>query len=111
MASWPNQKISAMSSSDKDAASAKEVPSISSVTTEPADNAAAGLEDAGQIKGKYVVSVEVSGPIITVTYGNDAHAAIDTQSVTLTVADNDGSLIWACAGAGIAPKHLPAACR
>ena len=77
----------------------------------PADNAEAGLADAGMIKGNYVASVEVSGPIITVTYGNDAHAAIDTQSVTLTVVDNDGSLVWDCVGAGIAEKHLPAACR
>jgi type IV pilus assembly protein PilA len=77
----------------------------------PADNAEAGLEAANKILGKYVVSVEVAGPVITVTYGNDAHAVIDTQSVTLTVADNSGSLIWDCAGAGIADKHLPAACR
>ena len=77
----------------------------------PADNTEAGLGASGSIVGNYVVSVEVAGPVITVTYGNDAHAVIDTQTITLTVADNSGSLIWDCAGAGIADKHLPAACR
>jgi type IV pilus assembly protein PilA len=77
----------------------------------PADNAEAGLEAAGNFIGNYVVSVEVAGPVITVTYGNAAHAMIDTKAVTLTVADNSGSLIWQCAGAGIADKHLPGACR
>ena len=77
----------------------------------PADNAEAGLEDGTKIIGNYVVSIEVSGPIITVTYGNRSNARIDGQAVTLTVADATGSLIWDCAGAGIANKHLPAACR
>ena len=77
----------------------------------PADNAEAGLEAAGNIVGRYVVSVEVAGAVVTVTYGNDAHAVIDTKTITLTIADNLGSLIWDCAGVGIADKHLPAACR
>ena len=77
----------------------------------PADNAEAGLEVAANIIGSYVVSIAVSGPIITVTYGNRSNATIDGQAVTLTVADATGSLIWDCAGAGIANKHLPAACR
>jgi len=77
----------------------------------PADNAEAGLEAPANIAGKYVVSVGVAGAVVTVTYGNDAHAVIDTQTITLTIADNLGSLIWDCAGVGIADKHLPAACR
>ncbi len=77
----------------------------------PVDNDQAGLAAAGTIVGRYVVSVEVAGPVITVTYGNEANAKIDGQTVTLTVADMDGSLVWDCAGGGIADKHLPAACR
>jgi type IV pilus assembly protein PilA len=77
----------------------------------PADNAEVGLSAPGTIVGKYVVSVEVAANVITVTYGNDANANIDGQKLTLTVLDNDGSFIWTCAGAGIADKHLPAACR
>jgi type IV pilus assembly protein PilA len=37
---------------------------------------------AKNIIGNYVVSVEVAGPVITVTYGNAAHAMIDTKAVT-----------------------------
>lgn len=77
----------------------------------PADNAEAGLSPPDTIVGSYVTSVEISGPIITVTYGNEANLAIDGQSVTLTVSDGTGSLVWDCTGAGIAAKHLPAACR
>lgn len=77
----------------------------------PADNAEAGLADAGEIVGRYVTSVEVSGAAITVTYGNEAHAAINADAVTLIATDHLGSLGWACAGLGIADRHLPSACR
>ncbi|NIO43468.1 MAG: prepilin-type N-terminal cleavage/methylation domain-containing protein [Burkholderiales bacterium] len=77
----------------------------------PADNAEVGLPAAGTIIGNYVVSVAVAGPLITVTYGNDAHAVINGQTMTLTMADNDGSFVWTCASGAIADKHLPAACR
>lgn len=77
----------------------------------PVDNAEVGLSAPGTIVGKYVISVEVAANVITVTYGNDANANIDGQNLTLTVSDNDGSFIWTCAGAGIADKHLPLACR
>lgn len=77
----------------------------------PADNVQAGLSAPATIVGRYVVSVEVAGPVVTVTYGNQANAKIDGQTLTLTVADMDGSMVWSCAGAGIADKHLPAACR
>lgn len=77
----------------------------------PADNAEAGLSDAAAIIGSYVVSVEIAANVITVTFGNNAHAAIDGQTLKLSVADNNGSFIWTCVGDGIADKHLPAACR
>jgi len=78
----------------------------------PTDNAEAGLEAAANILGKYVASVAAANNVITVTYGIDAHAIINGQSVTMTAQDNLGSVSWACAsGGGIADKHLPAACR
>ncbi len=82
----------------------------------PATNLIAGLEAAANIQGKYVASVGVTAAlangIITVTYGNDAHTIITTQTVTMTATDNLGSVSWACASGGaIADKHLPAACR
>ncbi len=77
----------------------------------PANNAEVGLSDAGTIIGRYVVSVAVAGPVVTVTYGNNAHDVINGQSLTLTMVDNSGSFIWTCASVAIADKHLPAACR
>ncbi len=78
----------------------------------PTGNSQAGLAtNASSINGKYVSSVGVANSVITVTYGNDAHATINGQSITLTAADATGSVTWACAGAGIQDKHLPAACR
>ena len=80
--------------------------------TMPADNATAGLEASANIVGKYVTGVAVAAGVITVTYGNDAHTVIATNSVSLTPdTSNAGSVVWACAGVGIQNKHLPAACR
>ena len=82
----------------------------------PTDNAEAGLEASGAILGKYVdqVAVSVVGGqgTITVTYGGDANANIQTDTLTLTAFDRTGSIEWVCAnGAGLQNKWLPAACR
>ena len=73
----------------------------------------AGLAPAANIIGKYVTSVSVGSVdgVITVTYGNDAHASITGNTLTLTAADNIGSISWTCASSVLADKHLPAACR
>ncbi|MDH3429294.1 MAG: pilin [Gammaproteobacteria bacterium] len=81
----------------------------------PNGNTQAGVAAAGAIQGKYVSSVSVGNQdgVITITYGKDAHTAIDGETVTLT-ADTTrvGSVRWICASGGtIPPKHLPAACR
>ena len=72
----------------------------------------AGLAPALNISGKYVVSVSVGSVdgIITVTYGNDAHAAITGNTLTLAATDNIGSIEWVCLSP-MQDKHLPAACR
>jgi prepilin-type N-terminal cleavage/methylation domain-containing protein len=73
---------------------------------------AAILEVATSIKGKYVTSVAAGGAVVTITYGNDAHAIIAAQTVTLTAFDNTGSVDWVCASGGfIQGNHLPASCR
>ncbi len=77
----------------------------------PTDNAEAGLEAPGNIVGKYVSSVAAAANVITVTFGNDAHAVISANAITLIATDYLGSMGWVCTGAGIADKHLPAACR
>jgi type IV pilus assembly protein PilA len=83
--------------------------------TMPANNTAAGLAIANEIRGKYTTSVSVGNGdgAITVTFGNDANPLIIGENITLT-ADTTaaGSVQWDCAGNGvIANKHLPAACR
>jgi type IV pilus assembly protein PilA len=78
----------------------------------PTDNTQAGLAAAGTIQGKYVGSVTVANGVITVGYAKAAHTTINGNSLTMTPdVSQAGSVQWTCAGAGILPKHLPAACR
>ena len=78
----------------------------------PTDNIEASVVPAGQIRSKYVTSVSIADDVITVTYGDQAHPRIDAETITLTAANNTGSLIWTCSSGGvILPEHLPGACR
>ena len=85
----------------------------------PSDNTMAGLATpATQIAGKYVSSVQVgANGVITVTYGGiaaEAHSVITAKTLEMTPSTAQaGSVTWDCASAGaaIANKHLPAACR
>ena len=85
--------------------------------TFPASNAAAGIEAANNIRGKYVSQVAVSGAgLVDVTYssgGNfDANAAINGAILRMTPTNNVGSVGWTCAAQNVlVPKWLPAACR
>jgi type IV pilus assembly protein PilA len=79
----------------------------------PDTNAQAGLSASADINGSYVSTVNVVSNVITVTYGGSqpAHSVIAGSGITLTGTVNAGSVEWTCAGSGIQPKHLPAACR
>ncbi|MCH9695080.1 MAG: pilin [Gammaproteobacteria bacterium] len=79
----------------------------------PTTNSIAGLSAATSISGKYVVSVTVgTAGVIVVDYGNSAHTILAAGNLTMTPdTAGGGSVEWACAGSGIANKHLPAACR
>ncbi len=79
----------------------------------PGSNVEAGLETSAGIQGKYVTAVQVgAGGIITVQYGNEAHAVIAPNSIRLTPSTvTAGSVQWDCDSAAIENKHLPAACR
>ncbi len=78
----------------------------------PTDNTEAGLADKHDIIGNYTEHVGVEDNVIDIKFGYDAHTAIFDERITLTGADNGGSVSWACASAGvIQAKHLPAACR
>jgi type IV pilus assembly protein PilA len=81
----------------------------------PTGNLSAGLSPAASILGKYVSAVTVGNSgVISVTYGNDAHALLATNHLEMSPdTTNAGSVAWDCASAGteISPRHLPAACR
>ena len=94
----------------------------------PADNAAAGVGAATDIKGKYVDSVTVTAGGIEIQYGGSANAAILGKKLGLRPGlsvNNDIS--WQCgakalptgvtlvstsvATTDVTPKYLPASCR
>ena len=96
----------------------------------PLDNSAAGMGSATNINGKYVSGIQVGTGGITVFYGNEVNATVDTATVGLTPgASVNGDVIWRCgdgtdpagwdAGApaatdgttAIANKYLPSSCR
>jgi len=101
----------------------------------PANRLDAGMTaNATDTSGKYVTSVGVANGVITVTYGNEANAGIQNQTLTLTPYEStDLSVAWRCgnapAPAGTAPmgtaggaatayvaptvpsQYLPSACR
>ncbi len=85
---------------------------ISSNGAFPTDNADAGLSAPGSYVGKYVNSVSVNGAVVSIQYGNDAHAQISGQTVILTAMNNGGSTSWTCTTGGVIPSiYLPSACR
>ncbi len=77
----------------------------------PSDNDTAGLSAANTIQGKYVLSVTNASGVLTVAYGNDAHATLAAGTLLLSAATNTGSVEWVCKSTSILDKHLPAACR
>jgi len=78
----------------------------------PANNVEAGLADMHDIIGRYTEHVSVANNVIEINYGNDCNAVIFDEKIEFTAVDNDGSVIWICASAGvIQAKHLPTACR
>jgi len=79
--------------------------------TYAADNTEAGVSEPLDINGKYVTSVTVAGPVITVKYSNEARGDIVGQTVTLTADDSAGSVKWICESGTIAEKYLPSACK
>ncbi len=78
----------------------------------PANNADAALNAPTSYSGKYVDSISVNGPIISILYGNDANAQINGSTVTITAIASPGALSWDCASGGVIPDiFLPSACR
>lgn len=73
----------------------------------PADRDEAGMStNATDTSGKYVEEVDVVNGTITILFGNEANAAIDQESISLTPYETaDGSVVWRC-GYSAAPTGL-----
>ncbi len=102
----------------------------------PATRTIAGMSaNAPDTQGKYVTGVEVTTGTISITYGNEANAQIDTMVLAIQPYEStDLSVVWRCgtalvpAGAPnplgtsvgtpslpvattVLPKYVPSACR
>lgn len=77
----------------------------------PADNSAAGVAAAADIKGKYVASVTVASNAITAQMASSGVSKdIQGAKLTLTATKNSGSYDWQCTS-DAQKKFLPASCR
>ncbi|EMU5008462.1 pilin, partial [Neisseria gonorrhoeae] len=76
----------------------------------PADNGAAGVASASDIKGKYVKEVKVENGVVTATMKSDGvNKEIKGKKLSLWAKRQDGSVKWFCGqpvtrGAGNAGK-------
>ncbi|EMT7798763.1 pilin, partial [Neisseria gonorrhoeae] len=101
----------------------------------PADNGAAGVASASDIKGKYVKEVKVENGVVTATMKSDGvNKEIQGKKLSLWARRQDGSVKWFCGqpvkradnadndavtadgtdgttGTKIETKHLPSTCR
>ena len=78
----------------------------------PANNAEAALSTPTSYSGKYVDSISVTGPVISILYGNDANGQINGSTVTITAIADEGAMSWDCASGGVIPDiFLPTSCR
>ena len=76
----------------------------------PTSNTLAGIATNTSIKGNAVNSVTVgTAGVITVAFS--ATKVATGATLTLTPADNGGSIGWTCASATMNKKYLPASCR
>jgi prepilin-type N-terminal cleavage/methylation domain-containing protein len=77
----------------------------------PANNAAAGLSEAGDVQSQYVDSIRIeAGGNIRVTF-NDTVPQLDGRSVMLAAKDRGGAIDWCCYSPDIEARYMPATCR
>ena len=116
-------------------AAAAKVPVIDSYTNAgvpPATRVEAGMSvNAADTSGSYVTQVEITNGRIDITFGNDAHADIQGDTLSLTPYVSGNTVAWRCGnapapagvlmtGGGITaahiaptvdPRYLPSTCR
>ena len=78
----------------------------------PLDNASTGLPSSGSIIGNYVTGVDVTGGVITATFGFKANQKIAGDTVLMSPStQSGGSLQWRCKSSNLSGKYLPTNCR
>ena len=86
---------------------------ISNTGRLPPNNASAGLAKDTSISGSYVSQVNVTGGLITVSYGGPKANSALTSSTTLQLSPitaSGGSVKWTCKSS-MPGKYLPSSCR
>ena len=86
---------------------------ISNTGRLPSNNASAGLAADKSITGSYVSKVNVTGGLITVSYGGPKANSKLTASTTLQlspITSSGGSVKWTCKSA-MPGRYLPSSCR
>ena len=86
---------------------------ISNTGRLPPNNASAGLAKDTSITGSYVSQVNVTGGLITVSYGGPKANSALTSSTTLQLSPitaSGGSVKWTCKST-MPGKYLPSSCR
>lgn len=78
--------------------------------TWPNNNTVAGLIRPASITANRVNQIDITGNVITIQFSNTLSPAPD-NTLVLTAADANGSLIWDCTGGTIPDKYRPSNCR
>jgi type IV pilus assembly protein PilA len=75
----------------------------------PASRAEAGMTpNPTDTQGKYVASVDVTDGRLTITFGNEANAVIQNETLTVTPYETtDMSVVWRCGYAPAPPGLSP----
>ncbi len=78
----------------------------------PPSNRSANAPSPTSIVGNYVESVDISGGLIKILYGNRANAAISGKILELSgAASSSASLVWICKPSTVPPAYLPSSCQ
>jgi type IV pilus assembly protein PilA len=75
--------------------------------TWPTNNSDAGIEEPADITGTYVSSVTVNLDEIAIVFNSGVHSG---NTITLTAADQGGSISWVCEATVIPGSQLPSNC-
>jgi type IV pilus assembly protein PilA len=86
---------------------------ISNTGRLPPGNGSVGLPAGTSIVGSYVSQVDVTGGVISVTYGREANVTITGGQLMFSPITGGGSIRWTCHpdNAIVVGKYVPTTCR